>query len=93
MGGGGIMEGGGGSHKGRDYLATCYNGTTHTQPLLAGCLGWWNKARDSHPSSHILCQLANEDDKSQLSAAEPPGSPNYGSLFPLIMDSDIVCPL
>lgn len=48
-----------GDDKGRDYLNTCYNSTTHTSSAngpATGCFGSQNKDRVSHPSMQILCQ-------------------------------------
>lgn len=48
-----------GGDKGRDYLSTCYNSSTHTASAngpATGCFGSQNKDRVSHPSMQILCQ-------------------------------------
>lgn len=48
-----------GGDKGRDYLNTCYNSTTHAASengSATGCFGSQNKDRVSHPSMQILCQ-------------------------------------
>lgn len=78
--GGWIMDGGGRSDKGRDYLGTCYNSTTHTQPLQPGCHGllWMVEQRAGLPpiQPDPLSELSNKDYNTQLSEAQRPGTWN-----------------
>lgn len=63
----------GGGNKGRDYLSTCYNSTTHAASAngpATGCFGSQNKARVPHPSNaDPLSELANKDYNTQLPVA------------------------
>lgn len=74
MGGCWIMEEGGQSDKSRDYLGTCYNSTTHTQPLQPRCHGllWMVEQRAGLPpiQPDPLSELANKDYNTQLSQAQ-----------------------